>query len=211
MKRLTHSFITVIEQCIAGELLPFVCQDRTLIQIRFPGLCVVIARLGINVVVVAQDIRGTHNVRHLTGRIVPQGIGSQRELRVHQFHVIVEYRLLVLGVVFPPFGSQYILFVHQGTPIEEISQTIYPVVVQTIGQQRRVTVFQTYIHTHLGNLSHTVIIQMVAIQEQGISLFHPYIPERLERVALVEIIGTVAIHVQAVVTENDISYHHLCV
>jgi len=92
---------------------------------------------------------------------------------------MVEHGLFGSRTVFTPIGSQHIFLVHQRPPLEIISEVIKTVVVQTIRQQRRVPVYHLYIFTELRNLSHSIIVKIITVNEQRISLLHTYITESL--------------------------------
>ena len=72
----------------------------------------------------------------------------------------------------------YLLHADEGQA-EIISEVIKTVVVQTIRQQRRVPVYHLYIFTELRNLSHSIIVKIITVNEQRISLLHTYITESL--------------------------------
>ena len=152
-------------------------------------------------VIITHDIRRPQNRGYLSCSAIFQGIRSQYEFRIHQLHIMVEYRNFRCRTIFPPLRRQYILFISQRTTLKVVTQIIQTVVVQTISSQGSISVDHTDIFTNHGQLCHTVIIQIIPIDKKRISLLHTNITKRFYRICLFVDQRTVTIHIHAVVTQ----------
>ena len=162
-------------------------------------------------VLITIDIRRSYNVCYLGGRIIAKRIRSQCELRVHQFHFIIENRHLGSGTVFSPIRCQYILFVHQGTSIEKVTQIGDTVVVQAIGCQGSRTILHADIVPDFGYLCITIIEQIITVKKQSIPLLHLHIIKCFQGIGLFIEASTITIHIDTIVPERHIAYQDLCI
>ena len=209
IERFTVSHFPVIEQTVTNQLLSLIRQDRTVQQFSLFAECIIEASLRIDVIIVTHDIRRTENGSNLGKGIILQCIRCQDKLGIHQFHIMIEYRLFGSRAVFSPVRGQYILFIHQSPSLEVIPEIIKTVIIQTIGQKRRVPVNHFYVLTNLRNLCHSVVIKIITVDEQSVSLFHTHITEGLHRVGFLKNQRTVTIHIHTVVTQLYISNQYL--
>ena len=160
-------------------------------------------------IIITDDIGRSENHCYFVLRIIPQCIGGQHKLRIHQLHIMVEYRLFRCRAIFTPVRSQYILFIHQSSSLEIISEVVETVIVQTVRQQSSVPVNHLHIFTKLRNLRHSVIIKIITIDEQGISLFHTHIAEGFYGVGFLKNQCTVTVHIHTVMAQLHVTNQHL--
>ena len=160
-------------------------------------------------IIITDNIGRSENYCYFVFGIIPQCIGGQHKLRVHQLHIMVEYRLFCCRAIFAPIGGQYILFIHQSSPFEIISEIVETVVVQAVRQQGRVPVNHLHVFTKLRNLRHSVIIKIITIDEQGISLFHTHIAEGFYGVGFLKNQCTVTVHIHTVMAQLHVTNQHL--
>ena len=160
-------------------------------------------------IIVTYDIRRTENGSNLGKSIIFQCIRRQDKLGIHQFHIMIEYRLFGSRTVFSPIRGQHILFIHQSTALEIITEIIKTVIIQTIGQKRRVPVDHLYVLTNLRNLCHPVVVKIITVNKQGIPLLHTYIAECFYRIGFLVNQSTVTKHIHTVVTQLYIPNQYL--
>ena len=109
---LPYSFVSVVEQAIASQVLSSISQHRTVQQLRLSLLRIVIAQFGIDMIFLTINIRRTNNIGNLSSRIITQSVRCQHKLRIHQLDFVIEHRLLSFRTIFTPIGSKDILLIH---------------------------------------------------------------------------------------------------
>ena len=132
VERLAIACHPVVEEAIARQLTALVGQDGTVQQLCLLGDGVVGAPLGIDVVIVAHDVRGAQDGGYLGQRTVLQGVRSQHETGIDQFDIFVEDGQFGGRAILAPPGVQDIDRVLQGASLEVIAQVHHAVVVQAI-------------------------------------------------------------------------------
>ena len=154
-------------------------------------------------VVVAHDVRRAEDGGYFGFRVILQRIGSQHKTRIGERHVVVEHGNLGSRTVFAPDGGQHVLFIGQRTALEVVSQVVEAVVVQAVRRELGSAVDHPHMLAQHGQLRHAVVVEVIAIHEQRISLFHVHIAEGLHRIDGLINQGAVAIDVHAVVPQFD--------
>ena len=198
----------VVVDGITREALPLRGDQRALQQHGLVGLGVVPAGGRIDDVAVRDDGRRAHDIGYLGLGIVLEGIGVESVLLVNQLHVEVEDRLLRVGRVLAVDRREFVLRVDQLAPVEIVSDIGYHLVVETIGKEGHVAVLHAHILAQAGYLLVAVVVEHIAVDKEGVALLHVHVAEGIERVVLFIKIGTVAIHVHAVLAEYHIAPQH---
>ena len=138
-----------------------------------------------------------------------QGIGIEGKVRILQTDTVVEngqfggWRVLTIE------GRELVQRIDNHTPFKIVADIGNAFIVQAVGKKGDLSILHPDIVAQMGNLRVTIIMQVIAINKKGITLFHAYMAESLQRVAFLKEIGTVAIHIGTVVTETNLSHQHL--
>ena len=89
--------------------------------------------------------------------------------------------------------------------LKVLVELLSAVEVEAVGFKHGFLVDEPHIVAHTSQVGITVIVEIIAIEEQGVALLHLHIAERLHRVLFCKEVCTVAIHIHTVATERNIA------
>ena len=99
--------------------------------------------------------------------------------------------------------------IHQQPPLEIVADIGEPLIVEAIREERHLPILHPHVLTQVSDLGISIVEKIVAIDEERIALLHAYMAKGLQGVGRLEEIGTIAIHVGTVVTEDHLPHEHL--
>ena len=190
---LAKALFAIVVNTISHHHLTLVRENRAVHQTSTVVLGIIIALLGIDMALSRGDIRRTNNMSQRQTGVVIKSIGSEEELGTLHLHIVIEYRHFALGVIFSPVGGKRSLTVNHLSTLKEVGIIIQTVVIKAIGIKSGLLMLQHHIITGTSHLLVTIVISIIAQQRERIALVHLHMSERLERIAGLIEIGTIAI------------------
>ena len=207
-ERLTIARYAVVEQAVTRQLPALVGQDRAVHQFGLLGDGVVNASFGIDMVIIAHDVRRSQDGGHLGQGTVFQGVRSQHEAGIDQLDILVEDSQLGGGTVLAPPRIEDVDRVLQGASLEVIAQVHHPVIVQAVRGEDSLPINHPHILAKHGQLRNAVVVEVVAVDEERVTLFHPDIAESFHGVDFLKDKSAVTPHIHAVVLQADVADEH---
>lgn len=181
---------------------------RLIVQRSRILLRIVPPQIGIDDIAVGGYGRGAYYIRDLGSGIVFERIRVEDKTVVGQHDRLLENGIFGIRAILPVGGRQFVLSIHYSSAVKIVPDIDLLVVVQTVGIEGYIPVNHPNIFPQAGQLRVSVIEQDIAVNEQGISLLHPDIAERIEHIFFIVEIEAVAIHEHTVATETDISLEY---
>ena len=212
--------IAVVVQCVSREgISVFGHHKRALVQVGLRRLGVVhavacvdgsVARYDGGCGVENGDV-GERVVEHLICVDVERVVLAERV----EMHVFTEKGVLGRRAVFSVPRIQTVFFVGEHSAHFVITQLNAEVVVEYVGGEGHVLVDQPYLLAGVGikdgKLRGVGIVQFIAVDKQGVALFHAHISECLQSSGIVEEMSRIAVHVHVAFAEFHIAHHNLVV
>ena len=96
----------------------------------------------------------------------------------------------------------------QGASLEVIAQVHHPVIVQAVRGEDSLPVNHPHILAKHGQLRNAVVVEVVAVDEERVTLFHPDIAESFHGVDFLKDKSAVTPHIHAVVLQADVADEH---